>query len=257
MTGTLSPAMNATAQGFSVTYSYFPPQPRCTETPPLAVLHSPASSAPEEYLFLRQGDYWVIRYQGQVAFLKTSRGLQCLSLLLHHPGREFHVSELLGLVLGKPAVSASPSQVRGLSQSTSDAGPILDGQAKAEYKLRLQNLREDLEDAERDGDAARAEQARTEIEILLQQLALAVGLGGRDRRTGSEAERARSAVTKRIKDAINKIGEAIPSLRRYLAAQVRTGYFCSYNLCQEHPVAWKILIFLTALCCDTDSYLVT
>src|SRR5689334_11102589 len=132
MTGTLSPAMNATAQGFSVTYSYFPPQPRCTETPPLAVLHSPASSAPEEYLFLRQGDYWVIRYQGQVAFLKTSRGLQCLSLLLHHPGREFHVSELLGLVLGKPAVSASPSQVRGLSQSTSDAGPILDGQAKAE-----------------------------------------------------------------------------------------------------------------------------
>ena len=39
-----------------------------------------------------------------------------------------------------------------------------------------------------------------------------VGLGGRDRKTSSDAERARSAVTKCIRNAIQKIGHAIPSL---------------------------------------------
>ena len=74
---------------------------------------------------------------------------------------------------------------------------------------------------------------------LVEQLASAVGLGGRNRRIGSEAERARSAVTKRIKSSIKRIGETIPSLGSHLATRVKTGYFCSYNPPSERPVAWK------------------
>jgi non-specific serine/threonine protein kinase len=96
-----------------------------------------------------------------------------------------------------------------------------------------------LEEAERFCDPRRAERARSEIDAITQQLASAIGLGGRDRKSGSEAERARSAVTKRIKDSICKIGKVIPSLRRHLVAQIKTGYYCSYNLSQEHPVAWR------------------
>src|SRR5205814_10404186 len=99
--------------------------------------------------------------------------------------------------------------------------PILDPQAKAEYRHRLDDLRRDLEEAERFNDSGRVERDREEINALVEQLASAVGLGGRDRMIGSEAERARSAVTKGIKKAINKIGEAVPSLRRHLAAQVK------------------------------------
>ena len=131
------------------------------------------------------------------------------------------------------------------SNVLSDAGPILDRQAKIEYKRRLDDLRTELEEAERFHDPLRAERARAEIDALAQQLASAVGLGGRNRRTGSEAERARCAVTKRIKDSINKIGQAIPSLRRHLIARVKTGYFCSYNPDPQSPVAWKFLILLT------------
>ena len=251
--------MNIAANVISVTYSYSPSFQDRTENSPFPASHSLPFSTPEESLFLRQGDYWIIRYQGHVAFLKATRGLQCLSLLLHHPGREFHVSELLGLMIGKPAVASMNGHTTDAwhGRSLADTGPVLDARAKAEYKLRLENLRADLEEAERFCDPGRAEQARSEINAIAQQLTSAVGLGGRDRRSGSEAERARCAVTKRIKDSINKIGEAIPALRRYLAAQIKTGYFCSYNLSQEHPVAWKFLIFLTALCCDTESYTVT
>ena len=48
------------------------------------------------------------------------------------------------------------------------------------------------------------------MRAIAQQLAAAVGLGGRDRQASSDAERARSAVTKRIKEAVSRIAEAIP-----------------------------------------------
>ena len=258
MNATAAPVMSMT-DATSVTYSYSPSLQRSIDTPRVFPSHYLAVAPHDDFLFSRQGDYWVIRYQGHMAFLKATRGLQCLSLLLRHPGREFHVSELLGLVIGRSAGRAISGNAIDACQGSlsSDAGPVLDARAKAEYRLRLDDLRKELEEAERFCDQGRVEQARSEINALAQQLASSVGLGGRDRRTGSEAERARCAVTKRIKDSINKIGEAIPSLRRYLVAQIKTGYFCSYNLSQEHPVAWKFLVFLTALCCDTERYNVT
>ena len=48
------------------------------------------------------------------------------------------------------------------------------------------------------------------------------GLGGRERRAGATAERARSAVTGRAR-AVKRIGEVHPDLGRHLANSVRTG----------------------------------
>jgi len=198
-------------------------------------------STPDQPLFLRRCDYWVIRYQGRVAFVKAARGLEYLALLLRDPGREYHVSELVAQAIEKSAKPAKPGQATVASQGRlmSDLGPILDAQAKAEYKCRLHDLRRDLKEAERLNDSRGAERARSEINALAEQLASATGLGGRNRKSGSEAERARSAVTKRIKNSINKIGEAIPSLHRHLVARIKTGYFCSYNPDPQRLVAWK------------------
>jgi non-specific serine/threonine protein kinase len=167
--------------------------------------------------------------------------LHDLALLLRNPGREFHVCELVGQPVASPLVLGKGGCAAGACQDglLSDAGPILDAQAKGEYKRRLDDLRRDLEEAERFNDPTRAERARDEMDALAQQLASAVGLGGRNRRLGSDAERARSAVTKRIKCSIKGIRQAIPSLGSHLATRVKTGYFCSYNPQPERPVAWK------------------
>jgi hypothetical protein len=96
-----------------------------------------------------------------------------------------------------------------------------------------------LNEAERFHDPQRKTEAQNEVQAIAHYLASAVGFGGRDRKTSSDAERARSAVTKCIKKAIQKIGDAIPSLGYHFAARIKTGYFCSYNPHPERPVAWK------------------
>jgi hypothetical protein len=212
------------------------------------LVHPPILCPGEESLFFRQGDYWTVQHQGQVARLKATRGLHCLASLLGHPGREFHVSELIATVAGEPAVAvahlaSSTSEEDGSQMGTArfqDAGPILDARAKAEYARRLADLRGELEDAERLNDPERAGRVRQEMDYIADQVAVAVGLGGRNRRAASQAERARSAVTKRIKDSIDKIAQAMPSLGRHLAARIKTGYFCSYSPNPDRPVGWKV-----------------
>jgi hypothetical protein len=238
---TIPPVISVVVNGTSVTRSYSPSLQGCTDGLPIFLSHRPALSTHGEFLFLRQGDYWTIGYQGHVAFLKATRGLHDLALLLRNPGREFHVCELVGQPVGSPLVLGKNGYAAGAWQDglLSDAGPILDAQAKAEYKHRLEDLRRDLEEAERFNDPTHAERARVEMDALAEQLNSAVGFSGRNRTIGSAAERARSAVTKRIKSSIKRIGEAIPSLGSHLAARVRTGYFCSYSPHPERPVAWK------------------
>jgi hypothetical protein len=210
-----------------------------------SLLHPPTLCPREEWVFFRQGDYWTIQYQGQIARLKATRGLHCLASLLGHPGREFHVSELVAEVPVAAAahLTSGTSKEDGSQMRTArlqDAGPILDARAKAEYARRLADLRGELEDAERLNDPERAVRAQQEMDSIADQLAAAVGLGGRNHRAASQAERARSAVTKRIKDSIDKIAEAMPALGRHLAARTKTGYFCCYNPNPDRPVRWKV-----------------
>jgi hypothetical protein len=69
----------------------------CADNGTLA--NRPTLRTDEESLFVQHNDYWTVRYHGHAAFLKDSRGIHCLALLLRYPGREFHVSELLACLI--------------------------------------------------------------------------------------------------------------------------------------------------------------
>jgi hypothetical protein len=161
----------------------------------------------------REGELWVIATpQGAALRLRPSKGLDYLDRLMQRPGRPVHVLELAGI-----------------EHRTGDAGSVLDAQAKAQYQARLDDLGEALREAERFADLARAERARSEIEALADQLAAAVGLGGRDRRVASDVERMRINVQRRLKDTLDRIAAADPALGRYLAATIKTGTYCVYD----------------------------
>jgi non-specific serine/threonine protein kinase len=120
-----------------------------------------------------------------------------------------------------------------------DAGELLDAQAKAAYKARLEELQAELDEAADNNDPGRGAKARQEMDFLVDELARAVGLGGRDRRAASHAERARLNVTRAIRAAMANLASADPSLGRHLAATIRTGRYCSYIPDPRAPITWE------------------
>ena len=106
---------------------------------------------------------------------------------------------------------------------------MLDAQARGEYRERLKDLRAGLEEATRWSDAGRAARLREEIDMLTEQLSAAYGIGGRARKAGDTADRARKAVTSRIRETIARIGKEHGALGLHLDNAIRTGLFCSYQ----------------------------
>jgi hypothetical protein len=176
--------------------------------------------------------------------MRDSKGVRYIAQLLEAPGVEMHASELArGDTAGPgsgPAATSTEAALELGGPGAEDAGAVLDPQAKAAYRRRLEELREDLDEAISFNDPERAAQAREEIDFLEAELAAAVGLAGRDRKAASTAERARVSVTKAIRATIKRIAEHDPMLARELDTTVRTGTFCVQEPDPRHPLAWRV-----------------
>ena len=181
----------------------------------------------EANVFRREGDYWSVVFEGRTVHVRDLKGMRHLAQLLAHPGRELHVLDLVGAETG-------PRIVLG------DAGEILDERAKTAYRRRLTEIDADIERARALEDDVREAQADAERDFLVQELARAVGLGGRDRRAASDSERARSGVTRAVRQAIARIGEHHPQLGQHLTQTVRTGTYCAYAPQPGAPAAWLV-----------------
>jgi hypothetical protein len=195
---------------------------------------------------IHSGDFWTAGF-GELTFsIRDLKGLSYIQRLLRHPHEEFHALDLLTEPGAAREIAGEPPDLGGLLENPAvqirgagDAGELLDAKAKASYRQRLAELAEELEDLRERGDRERAEQAEEEIEFLKREIVRAVGFGGRDRRAGSAAERARLSVTRAIKGAVQKIAEHDIPLADHLTDTIRTGSFCSYAPDPRAPVAWK------------------
>jgi tetratricopeptide (TPR) repeat protein len=176
-------------------------------------------------VFRREGDHWLVVFDGRTVHVRDLKGMRHLAQLLAHPGREFHVLDLVAAETGQQV-------------ALGDAGEVLDERAKTAYRRRLAEIEEDIEQARALEDAAREAQADSERDFLVRELARAVGLGGRDRRAASASERARSGVTRAVRQAIVRIGEHHPELGEHLTGAVRTGTHCAYVPDRGAPAAW-------------------
>ena len=196
-------------------------------------------------IFRPEGEYWTMSFAGMTSRLKDARGLHYIAHLLQQPHQEVHVITLItvGADLREEPAETHSFQDSSLlfdhTEGCSDAGEILDPQARAAYKQRLSELREELAEAQNFHDLGRSEQLAAEIDFLAHELSSAVGLGGRVRRAGSPAERARVNITRAIKLALRKIGEHHPALGQHLATTIKTGAYCSYTPDVRLPITWQ------------------
>ena len=172
-------------------------------------------------VFRRDGDMWTISFEHEVAHVRDARGLRDLAQLLGNPHEEVHCAVLAG---------QGPEVRVGVE--------ILDETARRSYRARLRELDEELTEASDANDSGRLERLEEEKEQLLDTMRKATGLGGRDRKMGDGAERARTAVTWRIRHAIKKLEASHPMLAKHLRNSVNTGVFCSYT--PERETQWFV-----------------
>jgi tetratricopeptide (TPR) repeat protein len=160
----------------------------------------------------RDGDVWRFSYGGSSVTVKASKGVTDLASLLAEPGRELSALDLMGAVV-----------------AGSGGDEVLDTTARRRYEERIRDLQAGIDEADAANDLGRSERLQAELDILVDHLTAALGLGGRARRAGNEAERARSAVTQRIRSTIRRLAEHHPSLGAHLDTSIVTGTFCSYR----------------------------
>jgi tetratricopeptide (TPR) repeat protein len=206
----------------------------------------PAAGAQSDAVFCMEGDYWTIAYEGKTSRLKHSKGFHYIAHLLAHPGEEIRALDLAARSGGTVEEAVDSESVEDLARTgvlTGDlghAGEMLDAQAKADYQRRLTELEDELEEARELGNHERIAKAEDEKEALAHEIRRAVGLGGRDRRAASSAERARVAVTRAIRLALERISEQNRDLGRLLSTTIKTGALCSYVPDDRFPVSWRL-----------------
>jgi len=170
----------------------------------------------------RAGTTWTLVHDGASASVRDSKGVRDLAILLAAPNREVAAADLIAQ--GEATASGADS--------------VLDDRARREFRARLTELDVDLGEAEATNDLERISRIKDERDALAHELAAAMGLGGRDRKLGDPAERARKAVAARVRDAIEKIAAVHPDLGQHLRASVQTGTFCVYA--PPSPTVWRV-----------------
>jgi pimeloyl-ACP methyl ester carboxylesterase len=172
-----------------------------------------------ENAFVRAGDVWSVAFGGKRAHVKHARGVADIATLIAANGEEVAAGDLIGGVKGR----------------TKDV--VLDAKARAALRTRLAALDERIASAEAAGNVRVAERAGEEKAKLMSELRAATGLGGRPRALDDAGERARKAVTSRIRDAIDKLRAPLPELGKHLDASITTGAFCRYA--PASPIVWR------------------
>ncbi len=171
---------------------------------------------------IRRGSVWHVTFGRKSATLRHSKGLADLAVLLSRPGTEVHVLDLAG---------------RG--NRSAATGPLADRKALDAYRRRLHHIDQEAEDADAKHDDGRSLALAAERAAILAELRSVTGLGGGIRQFASHpAERARKAVSARIRDAIRVLEPALPDLASHLNRTIVTGTYCRYR---GDAVTWEII----------------
>jgi hypothetical protein len=181
------------------------------------------SVEPERYVFRKKGQVWEVAFEGPWVMVPDSKGLRYLAELLRDPGREVMAVELFAAARGIENVPVGST------------GELIDAKARREYERRAEDLKAQLEEAERYHDLGRKERIHEELDQLAEQILAARGLSGRGRQAQDDRDRIRKSVSAAIRRAIQSIRQQAPPVAAHLEQHIKQGYFLSYT----GSIPWK------------------
>jgi len=172
----------------------------------------------EKNYFLKEHDLWQISFEGKLIRATEVKGFCDLIKLLKNPEKQFHSTELMG------------------SGVHMKAEPLFDEKAKRSYQKKILELQEEIRWSENNNDLQRTTTLHKEYDDIVDHLTSSLGITGRIRKSNDTLDKTRSAVTWRIRNAIQKIEKNHPMLGKHLSMSIKTGLFCVYH--PEKPIHW-------------------
>lgn len=204
-----------------------------------------------KYWFEQFSEFWAIRFEDEIGIFGDNKGMQYIARLLARPFARISAPELARSIVDSVDNGSSPKSIENLAYDDEDemsAGdsdlPILDDQAKAEYKRKLEQLKEEIDTATKLGEDNKVEELRRDFAMIAEQIQAATGLGGRDRQLGPSpaAKKAFESVGKAITRAYERMEKGprpLIKLVTHLSANIHsesTGY-----IYRAYPtLSWKL-----------------
>lgn len=159
-----------------------------------------------ENIFRKKGQVWEIRFAGgPERILLPSKGAAYLHMLLSQPRTPISAIEMACRLARN-----RESYVLG------DAGEKIDQDALSAYRARHLELKEELEKARSNHDDAAVTRIEGEMQVFMDEIRKARGLGGRIRKDADDRDRVRKAVGNAIRRAIKDIAQFDARLAEHL-----------------------------------------
>lgn len=195
--------------------------------------------------FICKGDYWIIQYKGEESLIKNAKGVKYIAHLLDHQGKEIDALKLIEIIPTEKSEYSKMGQNQfddyGLTSSHDVSGTdqeVIDDKAMSAYKERLDDLRTELAEAERDDNIGLAAHHKEEIASIFDVLKKTLNNKGKSRKFPNHNERVRQAVSKAIHGTMKKFKETCPILHAHLDKAISTGNQCKYV--PNEPTKWTI-----------------
>lgn len=194
--------------------------------------------------FRKHGDHWLVRFEAGDMFLMPDLvGAHYIHELLSHPEKQFSASDLRRIHnryqspqdAERRQRTCSPDELSEMT-STPDAGKIFDEKALQNYKWRLAEIRDEIDEAKFIGDESDCIRLEEEHERICAHVRAATKPGGAVKRLQSQVKRDRDAVRKAIDRAIADITQKNRSLGRHLDNSIHMEPLFQYL--PEHERTW-------------------
>lgn len=195
-------------------------------------------------VFRKQGENWMLQYNGKTVYAKARIGLEYIAHVLANPGKTACVMSLRNTAAvasssgGQVALNGPAGFAGGGSYGLGSEELVTDAAALKECKETLRGLEEEIEQAEAENNEGLVCRLKEERAKLVQYIQAGAGLRGRLRKVAGSREKARKAVSNAISRAISAIFKHHDVLGRHLRNAIRTGNEVVYD--PETPVDWDV-----------------
>jgi len=199
--------------------------------------------------FRKAGGHWTVQFgeDDEPLLLDDLDGMTYIHYLLSKPNKDVPTMELYRSRY--PAVPDPTHMIEiGCDDDDEDTtsgdspDPVADREYLQSCYVAMQELRGQIEQAQRDNDMASETAAQEKLDKLrtvVRQITRPDKAGGdRSRIFRQASERVANNVPKRIQAALNHIGKHHPLLHAHLNNAISTGFSCKYS--PEKPLEWDL-----------------